>query len=306
MLNLEYTYQSCIQNSEKVSWRISDVLPETATLDYTKKFLPEALSGDKLLSFLSPSEKLAVNQIRGNSYLYLFRFVEEYIIAMVIQHIDAEVFGDENILRALLRFAEEETKHQQLFYKFGELFARSFGSPAGVAGNPEEVAGFIMQKSPMAVLVMTLHIELFTQHHYTASIRDNDAEALDPLFKNMLKFHWLEESQHARIDALELDRLADDSTPAMRQKAVDEYIEILHAFDGLLLGQVQLDIESLRAKTGRVLSSDEREKFIKAQHHSYRYVFLVLGLTNPTFSKHLTAFSPESSPKVSATIGSFS
>lgn len=306
MLNLEYSYQSCIQNSEKVSWRISDVLPETATLDYTKKFLPESLSGDRALPFLSASERLALNQIRGNSYLYLFRFVEEYIIAMVVQHIDAEVFGDEDILRALLRFAEEETKHQQLFVKFGELFTRSFGVPAGVAGNPEEVAGFIMQKSPMAVLVMTLHIELFTQHHYTASVRDNNNEALDPLFKNMLKYHWLEESQHARIDALELDRIASDSTPAMRQKAVDEYIEILHAFDGLLLGQVQLDIESLRAKTGRVLTSEERETFIKAQHQSYRYVFLVLGLTNPTFAKHLAAFSPESSPKVMATIGSFS
>ena len=306
MLNLEYSYQSCIQNSEKVSWRISDILPESAALDYSKKFLPEALSGDKALSFLSPSEKLALNHIRGNSYLYLFRFVEEYIIAMVIQHVNAEVFGDENILRALLRFAEEETKHQQLFVKFGDLFARSFGVPAGVAGNPEEVAGFIMQKSPMAVLVMTLHIELFTQHHYTASIRDNEAEALEPLFKSMLKFHWLEESQHARIDALELDRLANDSTPAMRQKAVDEYIEILHAFDGLLLVQVQLDIESLRTKTGRVLNREERETFIKAQHHSYRYVFLVLGLTNPTFAKYLAAFSAESSPKLAAAVRSFS
>jgi 6-pyruvoyl-tetrahydropterin synthase len=306
VLNLEYNYKSCIQNSEKVSWRISDVLPENATLDYSKKFLPEALSGDRALSFLSPSERLALNQIRGNSYLYLFRFVEEYIIAMVIQHIDAEVFGDEDILRALLRFAEEETKHQQLFAKFGELFTHSFGVPVGVAGNPEEVAGFIMQKSSMAVLVMTLHIELFTQHHYTASVRDNEAEGLDPLFKSMLKYHWLEESQHARIDALELDRLANDSTAAMRLKAVDEYIEILHAFDGLLLGQVQLDIESLRAKTGRVLNSDEREKFIKAQHRSYRYVFLVLGLTNPTFAKYLAAFCPESAPKVSATIANFS
>ena len=306
MLNLEYTYQSCIQNSEKVSWKISDVLPETAVLDYSKRFLPDVLTASEGFAFLSPKERLVLNQIRGNSYLYLFRFVEEYIIAMVIQHVDAEVFGNENILRALLRFAEEEVKHQQLFVKFGELFAKSFGVPCNVAGNPEEVAGFIMQKSAMAVLLMTLHIELFTQHHYTASVRDNEAEGLDPLFKSMLKHHWLEESQHAKIDALELDRLASDSTSEMRQTAVNDYLDILQAFDGLLLGQVNLDIESLHAKTGRALNPAEREEFIKVQHRSYRFVFLVLGLTNPTFAKHIAVFSPESAAKVAAMIKSLS
>jgi hypothetical protein len=300
MLQLEYDYQTCIQYSEKVSWKISDVLPANAALDYNKKFLPEVLTACEKLPFLNDVEKRALNQIRGNTYLYLFRFVEEYIIAMIVQHVDAEVFGDEQILRALLRFAEEETKHQTLFKQFGELFTRSFGAECGVAGDPETVAGFIMQKSPMAVMLITLHIELFTQQHYTASVRDNEAENLDPLFKSMLKHHWLEESQHAKIDALELDRIARLSSATARTKAVDEYIEILHAFDGLLAGQVALDIESLRAKTGRVLSEEEVKVFTKVQHRSYRYVFLELGFTNPTFVKYLTAFSAENMGKIFA------
>lgn len=306
MLSVEYDYRTCIQNSEKVAWRISDILHEGAKLDFSRKFLPEALSGAESLSFLSPKEKLALNHIRGNSYLYLFRFVEEYIIAMVVQHIDAEIFGDEYSLRALLRFAEEEVKHQQLFKKFGEIFERDFGTPCGVAGSPEEVAGFIMQKSPMAVVLMTLHIELFTQHHYTASVRDNDSEGLDPLFKSMLKHHWLEESQHAKLDALELAKLANDSTQDSCDRAVNDYMDILKAFDGLLLGQVELDIESLKSSTGRSLNAAEREEFIKHQHRSYRYVFLVLGMTNPIFMKHLADFSPTGAQKVAAMVSTFS
>ena len=300
MLELEYDYLSCIQNSEKVAWNIADVLPEDARLDYSRKFLPEALAGCDELGFLSDAQRLALNQIRGNSYLYLFRFVEEYIIAMVMEHATAEIFGNERILRSLLRFAEEETKHQTLFRRFAELFERGFGSRCGVAGNPEEVAGFIMTKSPMAVLLITLHIELFTQHHYTASVRDNEAESLDPLFTSMLKHHWLEESQHARLDALELDRLASDSTAQARDRAVDEYIDILAAFDGLFVAQVGLDLESLRAKTGRVLSDAEAAEFIDKQHRSYRHVFLELGFTNPTLTRHLKVFSPGGAKKVAA------
>ena len=59
----------------------------------------------------------------------------------------------------------------------------------------------MLGKSTWAVLALTCHIELFMQAHYRQSI-EPDAE-LSPLFKDVLLYHWREESQHAILDELE-------------------------------------------------------------------------------------------------------
>ena len=46
MLELTYDYATCVRNSEKISWRVDEVLPPDTRLDFTRPFLPEALSGD--------------------------------------------------------------------------------------------------------------------------------------------------------------------------------------------------------------------------------------------------------------------
>jgi hypothetical protein len=167
-------------------------------------------------AFLNEAERLALNHLSGNAYLNLFSFVEEYILATMLKHAHAEVFGDPNALRALTRFVDEELKHQALFDRYRRAFQRDFGHPCGVLETAQEVAAVIMSHSPMAVLLITLHIELMTQHHYTECVKDAD---VDPLFKGLLKNHWLEEAQHAKIDALELDKIATSATPAALELA---------------------------------------------------------------------------------------
>ena len=63
---------------------------------------------------LTDNEKRLLNQIRGNSYCHIFAFVEEYIVPLVIDRARADVYGDETRLWSLLRFAEEEVKHQEM------------------------------------------------------------------------------------------------------------------------------------------------------------------------------------------------
>ena len=98
--------------------------------------------------------------IRDSAYAYLFYFVEAYIVTATMEHARAELYGDEIVLRTLLRFTEEEVKHQQMFLRFGELFDRDFGTEVGLTDSPQEVAGYILSKSPMAVLLVTLHLEI--------------------------------------------------------------------------------------------------------------------------------------------------
>jgi len=289
MISTNFDYEGCVRASEKVSWKLDEVFPPDLRLDYGLRFLPEALTGTASLPFLSDAEKLKLNQIAGNSYLYLFYFVEEYIVASVVQHANAEMFGDPVALRALLRFADEEVKHQQLFIRFREAFERGFGTPCDVIENAQAVAEVILAKAPMAVALCTLHLELVTQQHYTEGYREGGG--LDPSFGSLLKNHWMEESQHAKIDALELKKLEASATPAQIGTAVDDYLGILGAFGGLLDQQGALDVKSLARATGRTLTEAEQRAVAEAQGRAYRRAFITMGIENPTFQKYLGQFS---------------
>jgi hypothetical protein len=284
-----------VKNSEKVSWRVDEIVPSGAAFDFSKNFLPAALSGARL-PFLQEEEARKLNQITANAYINLFLFVEEYIIAQIVQHAHGELFGDHQALRALTRFADEELKHQQLFSRCLELFKRDFGSPCGVLGNAAVVAVVILEKSPIAVMLVTYHLEIMTQAHYTECIK-NDA-TLDPLFVKLLRAHWIEESQHARIDALELDKLLSTSTPELLTEDFNDYLGLIDAFDGLLLEQARMDLVSAQTALQKTWSVEESEALILRQHKAYRQTFLIYGMTHPTFLEDLAKISQEHTKRV--------
>ena len=296
MLDLKFDYASCVRSSEKVSWKIDEVMPPDTRLDFAKPFLPDALVGSSKIKSLDEAGKLKLNQITGNAYINLFQFVEEYILATAVQHAQAEMFGDHDAIRALVRFADEEGKHQQLFARYRAAFDRDFGAKCGVLGGAADVAGVILSKSAIAVMMTTYHLELMTQAHYTECVRDNTG--VDPLFAKLLKFHWMEEAQHARIDALELDKYASQGGPEAIAKGFEEYLGICEAFDGLLAAQAKLDVASLGAALGKELTPAQAAEVEASQHAGYRRTFLVYGMTNKTFVEDLGKLSPGGAAKV--------
>jgi hypothetical protein len=288
-------YGKVVDASERVAWRVNEVFPPGSALDYTKWFMPKAMFVAKDLEFLSEDEKRKLNQIYGNSYAYLFYFVEAYIIDMAMRHAQAELYGsDENNLRAMLRFAEEEVKHQQMFIRFGEMFKASFGTPCDVVPNPQAVAAVILSKSPMAVTLVTLHLEIITQAHYVECMRDD--KEMDPQFANLFKHHWVEESQHAKLDVLELTKLRRDASPEQVQQCVDDYFAIAGAFAGLLGEQAKLDVVSFERALGKTFSAEEREAIETAQRKTYHRTFLRSGVTNSMFLEFLAEHFPAALP----------
>jgi hypothetical protein len=280
-MNSTPSYEQIISASERVSWAIDEVIPLHKPLDFSKPFLPEALVLAGEATFLAPAERLKLNQIRANSYAHLFQFVEEYIVATCVQYAQADVFGEEQGLRAMLRFAEEEVKHQLLFKRFLKLFAQGFGSPVSGIPSQEAVAGVILSKSPMAVMAITLHLEVMTQQHYVQCV--SNADDLDATCKGMLKAHWMEESQHAKLDAMTLRRLAQTATPEQRRLAVTEYLELIDALVDLLGQQAVLDIASLEGAVGKKFTEAEKKVLLESQRKAYRQTFVTWGATNPTF-----------------------
>jgi len=285
MLSHDYDYRSILETSHRVNWKLEDVIGGR-TFDYSRPFLPDALAGVSKIQCLSSAEKLKLNQIRGFTYLAMFGLVEEYIVPSVIDHVRTGDRGDDREVQALLHFAEEETKHIEMFKWFVREFERGFGSPCGVIGPAAAIAADILDHSPLGVFLTTLQIEWMTQMHYLESVRDTK-EGLDPLVCSLLKHHWMEESQHAKLDTLVVDEIARNSTASEIDKGVADYMDIGKLLDGGLQTQVELDLVSLETAIGRQLNDGEKAEIREAQLKAYRWTFLLSGMSHPKFDRSL-------------------
>src|SRR5436305_302960 len=148
-----YSFASVLENSKKVAWKEDDVL-NGRSFDLSKRFLPNRLSGVDEIDCLDEDEKRKLNQIMGNAYCHLFAFVEEFIVPTVTEAVLQPPYGDEVRQRSLLRFSEEELKHQELFRRSIKLFTDQFGlSPQLIPGR-EEVAAVLRSKSRLGVLLL--------------------------------------------------------------------------------------------------------------------------------------------------------
>lgn len=294
--NRKYTYQETLAAAQKINWRIEDIIGGDKKLDYTAPFMPESLARVEQVTFLTPDERRALNQIRGHAYLCIFGLVEEFILPFVMDHARPQLQGDDYRVRALLQFAGEEAKHIHLFKRFREEFQRGFGVTCAVIGPPEDIAKAVLAHDPLAVALTILHIEWMTQRHYLDSVQGD--QRLDPQFKSLLKHHWMEEAQHAKLDTLIVEALAQGRGKKEIESAVEEYIEIGGFLDGGLRMQTQFDMESFMRATGRKLTDSEREKFMEIQHQANRWTYLGSGMTHPNFLATLENLRPEARKRV--------
>ena len=298
-----YTYESTLAMAQKVNWKIEDIIGGDKRIDFTKPFMPESLAGVRALDFLSKGEQRTLNQIRGLGYLVMFGLVEEFILPFVLDHARPRLAGDNYRTRALIQFASEEAKHIQLFKRFRAEFDAGFGHPCEVIGPPEAIATEVLSHSPLAVALLTLHIEWFVQRHYLESIRDD--QDLDPQFKSLLKHHWLEEAQHTKFDTLMVDELAAEMAPDDIGKAVDEYLELGGFIDGGMQQQTRLDLASLERATGRRLTLEEKERVSAAQLKTLRWTFIGSGITHPNFLTTVGKLGPGLREKLEAVAPAF-
>jgi hypothetical protein len=290
------TYQHLLETSRRVNWRLENLIGEGRRLDFTRPFLPETYAQTEPLGFLSPAEKLKLNQIRARGYLALFELVEAFVVPFISEQANDGAAAEPFRAQALRHFAGEEEKHRQMFSSMLREFDAAFGTQCGLIGPAEDICRAILGHGPLAVTIAILGLEWMSQGHYLGSIKDN--QDLDPQFKSLLKHHWIEEAQHAKLDALVLRSLAERSSAQQIATAVHEYFEIGAFLDGGFKQQSQIDLESLQRTIGRTLSEDERRQFLKVQHQALRWTFLGSAMQNPNFLAVLAGISDEAAAHV--------
>jgi hypothetical protein len=295
-MNQQYTYQSALATAEGIRWRVEDIIGGEKRLDFTKPFMPESLARVDELSFLTSGEKRTLNQIRGNAYLSIFGLVEEFILPFVLDHARPQLQPDDYRTRALLQFAGEEAKHIHLFKNFREDFERGFGTACAVIGPPEEIASAVLAHDRLAVALVILHIEWMTQRHYIDSVRED--QQLDPQFKSLLKHHWMEEAQHAKLDTLMVKALAEGRDIREIDAAVEEYLKIGGLLDAGLKQQVDFDLDAFTRATGRELNEEEKDQFRRAQLQANRWTYLGSGMTHERVLATLGSLSPAARERV--------
>src|SRR5215475_5065913 len=168
-------YARTVAASKRVRWSIEEDVIRQRTFDTGQKFLPDGLSKVKELAFLSDDEQRYLSQIQGRTYANIFGLVERYIDAKVLEISRDHWLGDQTALEALVRFSDEELKHQELFRRLEAMTAADMAPGYVFAAQPNEVANAVLSKSTWAVLGLTCNIELFTQAHYRQSIEPDAA-----------------------------------------------------------------------------------------------------------------------------------
>ncbi|WP_321795404.1 hypothetical protein [Caballeronia sp. J97] len=284
-------YAKCIEVSRRIRWDIDRDVLRGRHFDPAHKFMPDGLSEVNRLPFLDARERRLMSQIQGRTYANMFGMIERFVGAKMLEVGRDHALGDQTALEAIVRFTDEELKHQELFRRVEALAAQALPPGYRFIAQADEVAAFVLGKSTWSILALTCCVEIVTQVHYRQSM-ESDA-SLSPLFKDIFLFHWKEESQHAIIDELEWmredARLDDDA----RDAAIGDLIELVAAIDGMMQAQAAADAHYFATQLDRALTGDEEARVHAGLVDAYRWQYIISGVDEPRFGEILTSLISE-------------
>lgn len=278
-------YASCVEVSRRVRWDIDRDVIRGRAFDFRQKLMPDGLSGANRLGFLDESERIRLSQIQGRTYANMFALVERFIGAKMLELGREHSLGDQNALEALVRFTDDELKHQALFRRIEGMVAAGMPEGYRFGRRTNDVAWLVLGKSTWAVLALTTMIELLTQAHYRESIAPDPT--LSELYKDVFFFHWREESQHAILDELEWRRTDAQLTRRERDEAVDDFIALLGTLAALLREQAKSDCAYFLRTSARTLSGEEAARVEAVMLRAYRWQFVLSGVDEEHFADTL-------------------
>ena len=284
-------YARAIEASKRVRWEIEPDVIRGRTFDHAHALMPVGLSLASRLPPLDDRERILFSQIQGRTYANMFGLLERIVNAKVLELTHHHLFGDQIALEALVRFSDEELKHQELFRRVEVLVADAMPSGYRFAHDATAVAGVVLGKSSWSVLALTCVIELVTQAHYKESILPE--VALSPLFKDVFRFHWLEESQHAILDELEWEAEDRRLTPEQRTRAAIDLGDLIRAVDDLVCSQAASDTSYFLQHAATDLDEAGRGRIATTFTAAYRYQYLLSGVARTRFPDILRSMVTE-------------
>jgi len=282
-------YARVVALSKKTEWQIDRDLLRGRTFDFSRKFLPDGLTLSHRLAFLSADDARLMSQVQGRTYAYIFGVVERFISAKMLDLGRARIFGDQLALEGLVRFSNEEIKHQELFRRMEAMIAPHMPDGYRRVADPNDVARAVLAARTWAVLALTCHIELFVQSHYAESIAPH--QEICPLFRDVFQFHWRDECQHVVLDELEWKAEHATLSPAERDLAVDDLIALVAAVDGILQAQSTADAGYFMRNAQQTYTAEQTAQIEASVLAAYRWQYIISGVQHPHFGRLLASLT---------------
>ena len=129
-------YAQIVRMSKKSEWQIDRDVLQDRNFDFSRKFLPDGLSRVDKLAFLEPQDARLLSQIQGRTYAYIFGLVERFISAKMLDQGRAHALDDQQALEALVRFTNDEIKHQELFRRVEQMIGEQMTMGYRQTANP--------------------------------------------------------------------------------------------------------------------------------------------------------------------------
>lgn len=241
-------------------------------LDFGCAFLPDSMSLVATLAFLTEWERRFLSQVQGRSYAATIALIERAIGAKFAALAFDHRLGDPEAFEALVRFTEDEIKHRNLFREIDRMAAGSMPVGWRHGGDADAFAKAVLARPAWAVLAFVCHVEHFTQSHYLQAMESD--VTICPVFRDVFRYHWREEAQHAAAAEIEWRRIDAGLTAADRAFAVTAFTSLLSGFDDVLRRQARLDAAYFLRHCGRVLSFSEAAAVEASVLAAYRWQYI--------------------------------
>lgn len=274
-------YERCVKTSKRVRWDIDTDVFRGRSFDLNRKFVPDGMTKVRSVPFLTPDEQRVWSQVQGRTYPAMLGMIERFIGAKTLELAAAHRLEDAIYIEGLVRFADEELKHQALFRRMEDTIAAHMPTGYALCADPNDVARSVLEKSTWAVLAFICQIELFTQVHYRESIEPD--EQLSDLYRDIFCYHWLEECQHTVINEIEWRREDQTLTSVQRNRALDELIELILCLDRLVCHQSSADAGYFMRACERNFNADEQQIIRAVMLNAYRWQYIGCGFQHPHF-----------------------
>ena len=198
-------YAQCIDVSKRVRWDIDRDVIRGRHFDLFRKFLPDGLSKVDELDFLTEDEQRLLSQIQGRTYANMFGLVERFIGAKMVEVARSTAWATRRRSRP---WSDSRTRSSSI--RNCSAASRRLPAPtcrrattSAAAAERGGLAGARQGRLGRAG-ADPAHSSSSPSRPYRQSVEPD--QSLSPLFKDVLLYHWREESQHAILDELEWRR----------------------------------------------------------------------------------------------------
>ena len=196
-------YAKCIEVSKRIRWDIDRDVIRGRQFDFTQEVPARRAVDGRAPAVPRPAtSRRLFSQIQGRTYANMFGLVERFIGAKILEVSRDHWLGDQVALEALVRFTDEELKHQELFRRLETMVGRGHARGLRVPAAAERCGQGGACKVDLGRA--GAHLPHRALHPGALPLRASSrTPELSELWKDVFLFHWREESQHAILDEME-------------------------------------------------------------------------------------------------------